>query len=398
MTATRRLYWEDPYQRTFEASVMDELQIDDKPAIVLDSTCFYPTSGGQPNDLGALNDVPVLDVIEADDRIVHVLAEPLAQGIVRGEIEWPRRFDYMQQHTGQHILSGAFEAELGASTVSFHLGNVVTTIDVTVPDLSETNVARVVELANRIVFENRPVLAREYGACEIQSLPLRKAPQVHGPVRVVNVEGFDSSACGGTHVRSTGELGCIHVRRWERHHKVTRVEFLCGWRALRDYRARDLICQTLANQFSTGVEDLPDALTRLREAAKSAQRQAEGLRKRLLDLELPRMANEAKQIDGLRVLCRLLQGYDAGNMRYMAQNLVRESGIVVLLAVSEPSPQLCFARSGDVDRDMGKLLREAIAAFGGRGGGQSHIAQGGGVSPHDLERVLAKAREQLGSR
>ena len=404
MMATQRLYWEDPYRCEFEANIVAELRLDGKwgdgiaHAVVLDTTCFYPTSGGQPHDEGTLNGRVVLDVVEVDEGVAHVLAEPLPSGSVHGVIDWSRRFGHMQQHTGQHILSQAFERQLDATTISFHLGETISTIDVTVPSLDEKAAARVEDLANRIVLENRPVTTQEYDEGEVQSLPLRKLPQVHGLIRVVHIDQFDFSACGGTHVRATEEVGCIHLRRWERCRGGSRVEFLCGWRALGDYRARDLLCQTLANELSTAVGELSGAMARLREAEQSARHQAEGLRKRVLDLELSRLAGEAERIGELRVLCRLLEDYDAGNMRYMAQNLIQKPGIVVLLAVTDPSPQICFARSDDVDVDMGQLLRAATAPYGGRGGGRAHFAQGGGVAAADLVPVLAAAREQISSR
>lgn len=397
MTATRRLYWEEPYRREFDATVIERLQLADRPAVVLDATCFYPTSGGQPHDAGTLNDVPVLEVQEDAERIVHLLAESLSHDSVHGVIDWPRRFDHMQQHTGQHILSQAFERELDADTVSFHLGSATSSIDLATPSLDSDALSRVEALANRIVFDNRPVLAQEYDRDQVASLSLRRAPQVLGAIRVVSIEGFDACACGGTHVRATGEVGGIHIRGCDPRRDTTRVEFLCGWRALRDYRCRDLICQATASRLSTGVSDLPEAVSRLLEAEQAARRKAEDLRTRLLDCELPHLASEVEQVGALRLLCRMLEGYDAGNMRYLASSLTQEPGIAVLLAVTEPSPRICFARSQDVDIDVAELLRETLAPYGGRGGGRPHVAQGGGIAASDLRQILADARQRLGS-
>ena len=396
MSATERLFWQDPYQRHFRAWVMETLTFKGQPAAVLDRTCFYPTSGGQPHDLGTLGGIPVVEVLEEEGgKIIHLLERPLMLGPVEGEIDWSRRFDHMQQHTGQHILSQAFERELNAATTSFHLGSEVVTIDVAIPTLSPKEAARVEALANRIVIEDRPVHAKEYDEEEASSLPLRKAPVVHGRIRIVEVEGFDLSACGGTHVRRTGEVGPIHIRRWERRRGQVRVEFLCGWRALEDYAKRDRLLQEAANQLSVGTEELSEAIQRLQKAEQLARRTAESLRKRLLDYELPQLLAEAEPLGEMRVLCRLLEGYDAGNMRYIAQNLTQTPGIVALLAVNEPSPQLCFARSENLPLDMSQLLRQVVAPYGGRGGGRSHVAQGGGVAPEDLEQILQKAKELL---
>jgi len=391
---TQRLFWQDAYRREFEASVVERLQVDGHPAVVLDQTCFYPTSGGQPHDTGVLGDVSVLEVREQDGRLLHLLEAPAPERVA-GRIDWDRRWDHMQQHTGQHILSQAFERELGAETLSFHLGEEVCTIDLDAPTLETGQVSAVVELANRIVLQDRAVSVREYGPGEAQGLSLRKAPRDQDSLRVVTIERFDVCACGGTHVRVTGEVGPIHIRRWSKQRGGARVEFLCGWRALRDYRRKDTICYAVAGRLSTGVEDLADAVGRLMDAEQAARREAEALRGRLLALELPRLAAEAENLGQVRVLCRKLEGYDAGNMRYLAQELTRDPGMIALLAVALPAPQVCFARSDDVSIDVGQLLREVLGRYGGKGGGRPHMAQGGGVSVEDLDRLLADAREQV---
>lgn len=395
MTHTRHLFWENPYQREFEAFVLEQLRVEGHPAAILDATCFYPTSGGQPHDLGTLNGVAVREVLEGEDgRIVHVLEVPLELGVVRGAIDWARRFDHMQQHSGQHILSQAFQQALQAATVSFHLGEESCTIDIDLSELDPAQAARVEELANAVIFENRAITAQEYDQAELAALALRKGPTVQGRVRIVEVAGFDRCACGGTHVRNAGEIGLVHITRWEKRRSPTRVEFVCGWRALRDYGRRDVAARELAHGLTVGVDELPAAVGRLQEAEGSARRQAERLRKRLLDCELPRLAEEAEVVAGGRLLCRVLEDYDAGNMRYIAQNLIQRSGMTTLLAVTEPSPQLCFARAQDLPGDMGALLRAVAGPYGGKGGGQAHLAQGGGVKAEDLPAILARGRAQ----
>jgi len=395
VAGTRRLYYGDSYRTEFDAAILQVTEYEGKSAAVLDATCFYPTSGGQPHDLGTLNGVQVVDVVEADEHILHLLAMPLPPGPVRGVITWERRFDHMQQHTGQHILSQAFERELQADTVSFHLSSASSTIDVTLAFLDWGLAAQIEELANRIVFENRPVTVHEYSEAGAGALGLRKAPVAKGAIRVVTVADFDVCACGGTHVRATGEVGSVHIRGWERRRGQARVEFLCGWRVLRDHRAENMTCQDLAGKFSVGIAELPLAFSRLTEAEQAARQQMEALRKRLLDCELPRLAGEAERVGEVRVLCRLLEGYDAGNMRYIAQSLAHEPKMAVLLAVTDPSPQLCFARSEDVPLDMTQLFRDVVAPYGGRGGGRPHVAQGGGVSVAQVGEVLARALERL---
>ncbi len=393
---TERLYWHDPYCREFEAHLIRRTEVDARPAVVLDRTCFYPSSGGQPHDTGMLSGIPVMDVIDTKEDILHVLAAPL-DGVetVRGAIDWARRFDHMQQHTGQHILSRAVEQLLGADTVSFHLGEASSTIDINRESLDAAEAAMVEELANRIVLENRSISVCEVSAQEAESLDLRKAVEAVDRVRVVTVDDFDRCACGGTHVRATGEVGCLHIRGWGRQRDGIRIEFLCGWRAVKDYRARDAALQQAANALSVGVDELGEAIERLRTAEAEARHEAEGLRRRVLDLDVPRLAAEAEEIAGLRLICQVLHDDDGEGMRAIAQRLIQYPGMIVLLAVGGPSPQICFARSRDVDLDMGQLLRDAAGPFGGRGGGRPHMAQGGGVDEERLTDVLDAARDML---
>lgn len=394
---TERLFWQDAYLRAFDAQVILSDRYDGRPAVVLDRTAFYPTSGGQPHDTGTLDGVAVVDVVEADGRLWHVLAEPLPLGPVKGAVDWERRQDHMQQHSGQHILSQAFERVLGAETVSFHLGAESSTIDVATEDLDAGQVARVEAVANAVVLGDLPVTAQEYTPEEAAALALRKQPAGHDRIRVVSIADFDRCACGGTHVRAAGEVGLIHIRRWERGRGALRVEFLCGARALRDYAFRDGLLQGLAGSLTVGVEEVPAAVARVQEAEAVARHGAEQLRQRLLDLEWPQLAAAAEPVAGTawRLVCRLLEGYDAGNMRYLAARLAEQPGMVALLAVTDPAPQICFARAGDVALDMNQILRAAAGPHGGRGGGRPQMAQGGGVAGEALEAVLAAARAQV---
>ena len=392
---TVKLYWQDGYRRTFDARVVSRREVEGRPGVVLDGTCFYATSGGQPHDTGTLNGIPVVDVIEEGQDIVHVLAAPLADDAVHGEIDWARRFDHMQQHTGQHVLSQSFIQVAGAETISFHLGDEVVTIDIASPTLTETQAAAAERLANEIVMAAQPVTVSEHPAACIGALGLRKQPDIEGTLRVVAVADFDRCACGGTHVRHAGEIGPVHISRWDSQHGNTRVEFLCGWRALRDYAARDTLLRALARDLSVGWTELPERYARLEEQAQASHRQLEQLRKRLLDCELPRLAAQAEQRQGYRLLCLVLADYDAGNMRYLAQQLLLEPGMVVLLGVTDPAVQFCMGRSADLPYDMGQILREAGRSLNARGGGKPQMVQGGGVAAGELGLLLQRAAALL---
>jgi len=395
LAVTERLYWQDPYRQRFDARVVRRLELDGRPAVMLDATCFYPTSGGQPHDTGRLDNVAVLDVVEVDEEIVHVLEATLPQDQVQGAIDWERRFDHMQQHAGQHILSAAFQQLLGAATVSFHLGPEASTIDLDCRELAAQALDDVEELANRVIMEGRTIVVAQYDQETIRAVPLRKPPQVEGLVRVVAVPGFDYSACGGTHPRTCGEVGLVHIERWESRQGQARVTFLCGLRALRDYRRKSQIARGLAMRQSVALDELPAALERLETAADEARRQAARLRTQLLELQAPALAAEANQVGAWRVVCRLLDETDAAEMRQLATQIVQAPGMVVALGVDSPSPQFCLARSADVDLDMAALAAELISPYGGRGGGRPHMAQGGGLSREGLVAMLQDVQGRL---
>ena len=280
---TERLYYADAYARTFEAQVIDRAEVNGQPAVILDRSAFYPEGGGQPSDRGTLNQVNVLDVItrEADEAVLHVLSAQV-EDRVTGVVDSARRFDLMQQHSGQHILSQAFVQAAQAETVSFHLNpdplDGALTIDLDTAQLSSAQIDRAEELANTIVFENRPIVARFVTDQELQALPLRKPPKVDKAIRIVQVEGFDWSACGGTHVARTGEVGLIKIVKLERRGAETRVEFRCGRRALHDYRRKNQMIMQIAADLTVGFWEVDQAIGRLQADAKA-------LRKQLSDAE-----------------------------------------------------------------------------------------------------------------
>jgi alanyl-tRNA synthetase len=394
---TERLYYADAYCRLFSARATERLTWDGQPAVVLDRTAFYPTSGGQPTDQGTLGGVAVLDVVAREDgAVVHILAHPLpgSEGDVAGKIDWPRRFDHMQQHTGQHVLSAAFEQVLDADTVGFHLGAEVSTIDVNVARLDPKVVASVEDLANRVVWEDRTVSTRFVGLDELASLPLRRPPAVDGPVRIVDIADFDVNPCGGTHVARSGEIGLIRIPRLEYRGGETRVEFLCGYRALRDYRARSEVVDQLTTRLTVGYWELDQAVERLQDEAKHSRRDLRQMRERLLYVEAAELFEAATPRGAYRVVERVWEGREPGELRALAQELIRRFEVVALLASVGERTHLCFACSEGVDIDMAALLREVCGRLGGKGGGQPHLAQGSGPET-DLTRVYAVLSDMM---
>lgn len=392
---TERLFWHDPYQHTFGASVERRLEWNGRPAVVLNATCFYPTSGGQPHDTGLLNGIRVLDVVEQGQEIIHVLEEALPQDCVSGVIDWERRFDHMQQHAGQHVLSAIFAKVTGAQTVSFHLGPESSTIDLDCATLSDQAAQEVEELANRVVIEGRPIQVAEHDQDALLAVPLRKATRMEGSVRVVSIPDCDHSACGGIHPHTSSQVGLIHIERWESHQGQVRVTFLCGLRALRDYHRKTRIGRALANRFSVTLDELPGALDRLEASADEARRTVTRLRDRVLELQAPALAAQAEQVGDWRIVCRFLDECDAAMMRQLAQQLVQAPGTIAALGVADPSPQFCLARAADVELDMVALATALASPFGGRGGGRPHMAQGGGLSREDLLAMLMNAKKRI---
>jgi alanyl-tRNA synthetase len=389
MQPTERLYFADAYTTRFEARVVGRATYDGHPAVALDRSAFYPEGGGQPADRGALGGVAVLDVQAADGVVWHLLAAPLAAEDVVGEVDWARRFDHMQQHLGQHLLSAAFERLFALPTVSFHLGAAAATIDLAGAALGAEQVAAAEELANQVIWEDRPVLARFVAPEELAVLPLRRPPAVDGPVRVVSVPAFDHSACGGTHPRSTGGVGLVHVRRWERRGETVRVEFLCGGRALRDYRSRDAALQRAAAGLSVGVGELDAAIARLRAAAEQARKRLDAASAQVVALEAAWLLDEARRA-GLPAVRRAFSGRPVDEVRALARAIAAAGG-VALLGVAGEQAQLIFARGEGMPVDCSALLRAVSAPFGGRGGGAPSLAQGGLPGPAHLDAALDAA-------
>ncbi len=403
---TERLYYADSYLAHFTARVVERLTWDGHPAVVLDRTAFYPTSGGQPSDRGYLGGVPVLgvEVREPDGVVVHILEAPLSSDEVAGEIDWPRRFDHMQQHTGQHLLSAACEQLLDADTVSFHLGAEVSTIDLNVPRLAREAIEEVEERVNRVIWENRAVRAYFVRPEEVASLPLRRPPQVEGPIRLVEVAGdegdrpFDLNPCGGTHVARTGEIGLLKVLRLDYRGQETRVEFVCGGRALRDYRLKNGVLLSLAAMLTVGYWELPEAVGRMQEEIREVRREARSLRERLVDVEAARLAETAIVVGPLRVARAVEENWDPADLRALAQKVAAHPGGVALVAsVGGERVHLCVACSEGAPADATALLRAVAEPLGGKGGGQARFAQGSApAAPRSrVEEVLEAGIRQV---
>jgi len=387
---TLRLYYTDSYLTEFDATVLAVEPHGERLAVILDRSAFYPTSGGQPHDTGTLGGLSVTEVIEDDDdRVLHVVSGPIT-GVVTGGIDWPRRFDHMQQHTGQHILSQAFLQALGAQTRAVHLGAELSTLDLDLADLPAAAAGQVEDLANQIVFEDRPVQIRDVDESELPGLGLRRPAKKRGRIRVVDVEGFDRSACGGTHVRRTGEIGTVKLRRWERSKGGVRVEFLCGWRALRDSRWKNALVGDLAAKLTVKDQEVAEAIERLAAQVRERDRTLAGLRDQLIELEAQRRLGDLSGTP--RIVADVLTGWSAEMASALAGRLA--TAALTIAAFGTSDGRVVIARSPDLELDVAGVLRRAVEPLGGRGGGRPAFAQGA-VLPEKVGEAVTALRAEV---
>ncbi len=389
-----RLYYTDSYLAAFEAVVRESERKGDRWEVVLDRTAFYPTSGGQPHDTGTLDAARVLEVFEDEDgNVRHVLDRELEQDArVRGSIDWGRRFDHMQQHTGQHLLSAAFERETSAKTLSFHLGTHSSTLDLD-RDLPADALARVEDAANGIVWEDRDVSARLVSAAEAATLPLRKDPARAGELRLIEIADYDLSACGGTHVCRTGAIGMIALAASERFKGGLRVEFLCGRRALQAFRQLKQAVDGSVRALSVLPRDLPAAIEKIQAASREQQKMFEGLQERLAAHEAAALGAKAQKAGSVSLVAGQLAGWDAAGLKRVASGVVAGAAATAAVLLSAESPAaIVVARSADLQFDAGDVLKKLLGEFGGKGGGRGSMAQGGGLTA-PAPAVLERARQ-----
>ena len=398
---TERLYYTDPYLIEFDARVVDVRDVAGRTGVVLDRTAFYPTSGGQPFDTGTLGGARVVDVVDGDDgAIVHVVDSsrdsglgPRGSALVSGRIDWARRFDHMQQHTGQHVLSAAIDRVCGVRTESFHLGADTATIDLA-RELTTAEIAASEDAANEVVWADRPVTIRFADAADAASLNLRKDSVRSGTLRIIDVDGFDVSACGGTHVGRTGAIGVIAISGWERFRGGTRLEFKCGGRALHAHRILRDTVRDSSGLLSIAVGELPQAIERLQGESKELRRRLKDAGARLAVFEAEGLAAKAETVAGFRMIVEALAS-DASTLKTMAQTIASSPGQVAVLVTSDSPVSIVVSRSGDVSAvDAAGVLKALLGRFGGKGGGRPELAQGGGLQA-SAESVVAAARALL---
>ncbi len=427
---TDRLYYEHPYQTEFDSTIVEIIEVDGKQALRLDQSCFYPTSGGQAHDLGQLTltqsdeILEIADVVAGDAKsetgqpVLHVLkdrAATLETGLgVHGHIDWRRRYDHMQQHSSQHLLSHALDSLLGYETVSVHFGVAESTIDLQKPTaveqseraskdgnvnlLSVDQITEVEQYVAEIIFQNIPITSYFVDEDALAHLPLRRPPKVKGQIRIVEIAGLDYSACGGTHCGRSGELGPIKIVKQERQRGNVRLTFLSVHRAFKDYIQKHQIVSELANLFSNEMTQVPTLVQGLVDQNKGLEKRLAGLTEQVLHVRAAELWQEAETVGSFRMVAHEVNDLGVNEAKKLVSLLQEHTNSVILLAVSGGDKlTVIFAKGASPALHMGNLLRSTLAEFGGGGGGKEDFAQGGGVPASTAAAVLTAAVEQVQS-
>jgi len=404
---TERLYYHDSFLYQFDAEVRSVVE-SPRPAILLDRTAFYPTSGGQIHDTGWI--VPhepgarfrVSEVADAEDgQVIHYLEAPIKEvqpgTRVHGEIDSARRRDHMQQHSAQHVLSAAFVRLFNMPTVSFHMADDYCSIDLDTPSLSKDQIESAEGLANEIVLENRCVDMRFVTREEAAKLGLRKLPPAErDQLRLIDIRDFDLTACGGTHVNRTGQIGGIFLRKAEKVRQGYRVEFVAGQRAVSTARRDFNTLTETAGLFSAQIYDVPQQARKSLDEIRSLRKQREQSREELAAAQAATLLAETPELHGRKLVVRTFSGRDLDFLKLLAQTLTRQSpAVTALLATESPQPALVFAQSVGQPHDMGALLKETVLKLGGRGGGTKDLAQGGVPQSAGLADALVAAAQTI---
>ena len=396
---TKRIYYDDVFAREFEARVVSCESDRDRLAgawrVVLERTAFYPTSGGQPYDVGLLGESRVIEVLDEDDEVVHVVDRPVAAGTVTGKIDWERRFDHMQQHTGQHLLSAVLQERFGLPTVSFHIGAEVCTIDLRGREPATAMLVEAERSANGIIFEDRPVNVRYGSLEELRALGVRKEVEREGILRAIEIEGVELQPCGGTHVARTGQIGMILLRRCTKIRNDWRLEFLCGDRAAgaarEDYEARKSVAEQLKCSSGEVVGAVEKALAEREASFKSARERAE----RVAEVEAELIVRDSPiDANGVRLITRVFEGTEALHVQLLATALAKHENIVVLF-VRRECGHVFLGQHPGVGRDMNAILKEVFEQVGGKGGGTKDFVRGALKDPASAQTAIVVAKSLI---
>ncbi len=393
---TEKRYFDDPMTTEFTAEIVGTRRNARGFGVILPFTFFYPTGGGQSNDTGTIGSARVVDVFADGDEIVHLLNKEIEVGSHPAKIDWDRRFANMQHHSGQHIFSAVFWHELGLETLSSHIsGTAPSTIDFNVNALSAKKIALVEEKANQLVFENRAMKA--YFVENKDGIPFRRPPKVDGAIRVIEIDGYDYSACGGTHCPQTGMVGLVKIVKIERINQKTRIHFVAGWQALGYLQQVQFAAQETAALLAVGVEGMSEAVAHLQSQLKESQSELKSLQQMALKIEAEKMAQFSESVEDKWLVTAIFENRDPGELRSLAMKLRAYPGTVAILASFDGAKlSLVVACAEDTGLSASDLLKKHLAPFNGRGGGDKSVAQGGGAADEDsMENLFSQTKSYL---
>ncbi len=378
---TEKLYYNEPHTLEFIANVTDIIPYDNNYAIFLDKTYFYPTSGGQPFDTGYIGTAKIIDVFEKDGKVFHISESNLEKNSFPAKINYYRRLEHLQHHTGQHLLSQAFIQIIKAPTISFHLGSETATIEIVIKDLNIEQANEVEDLANNIIYENRKINVHYVDESEVNNLNLRKPPKKKGDqgVRIIEIENFDMSACGGTHAQSTGELGMIKIIGWEKYKGNIKVEFICGRRALLDYRFKNIAIKNIANKFSTKDNQIEEIITKSIDDTKNISKQINILKKELVKYQAKELILLSEKSGDFNLIINIFDNTEISNLVQIGQELIlEENTISFLLSTHDNRTRLVLCCNENIKLNLNKISAEIFALINGKGGGKPNFIQGSG--------------------
>ncbi|ARZ63686.1 alanyl-tRNA editing protein [Bacillus thuringiensis] len=396
----QKLYYTDAYKQDFTTKVIkQDYDKDGNLYVILNETVFYPTGGGQPHDTGTLNGIAVLGVEEVDEEIRHFIAEQLHTEEVEGKINWERRFDHMQQHAAQHILSAAFWDYFNIPTIGFHLGKETVTIDLETENLHAETVEKAVQIANKIVFENHPILIKWMNLEEAKTLPLRKEPTMTENIRVVIIENFDYNGCGGTHPKRTGEVGPIQVLSWERNKGGIRLTFIAGWRTLKLMGQQQQIMKDVSKRLNSSEADIPAKVAQLLTSQKENEKAMQTMTEKLLYTEANELLQQPTKIHAGILISKVFTNRSMQEIAKLSAIITeqQEHAITYFVIENEDKLQCILACGKTVTLDMNALLKEALPTIEGKGGGNKKSARGGGKAMMSGDEFLNQLISSLQS-
>jgi alanyl-tRNA synthetase len=379
------LYQQDVKKLEFEAEVVDTFGLPDgRMGIVLDRTYFYPTGGGQEHDNGTIGSAHVVDVYKDEEhsRLVHVVKGEVGLGVIRATIDAERRLRHMQHHTGQHLLTQCILRQTGYETVSANInGHSPSTLDIVSSQINKRDLDQAEQMANRIIYENRLVKTYFVTPEELQSIPLRRPPKVSENIRIVEIDSYDYSPCGGTHVAHTGSIGLVKVVRAERQNDKMRIHFIAGMQAMEVFHNMYDTFTGLANEMTISWQDVPDVVGKQAEQLSIIQKELAGLRQTSIKYEARQLAEQAESLSGIRLVRAGFANRSVTELRLLGDELKQIVGVVAYLSSFDGQKLSLIVSCGEgTNKDARGLLSAQLALIGGRGGGDARLAQGGGMA------------------